>query len=160
MCLHRTTRPLGTPRLPWPALLVALLLLSCAPESRPSDGELRDFVQQARAYQRMYMDGGGHCPDLLGMMADSVHFSENGQEWSRAQLEQFCPHLPKKNVVETVDRHRLIAPGVAYDYVAQLYLRERGDTVRESVSRIWRKSDGEWQVVEMNALRERVVPEG
>jgi len=139
------------------ACVLALLLPACTAESRGS-GAHAEFVEQTRAFQRMYMGGGEHCPELLAMLNDSIRFWENGEEWSRAQLDQFCPHLPRKNVVETVHRHRVLAPGLAHDFVTQLYIRERGDTIRESASRIWQKSDDGWQVVEMNTLRERFDP--
>lgn len=94
----------------WTAAFLALLVVSCSPGRQATKSDLTGFAEQTRACQTLYMGGGDNCPELLATMDHSIRFSDNGEEWSRAQLEQFCPHLPEKDVTETIHRHRLLAP--------------------------------------------------
>jgi len=77
---------------------------------------------------------------------------ENGRKWTYAELERFCPHLPKKNVVYTYHDQRLLDHNLGYDFVSQLYVKHTGDTMRETASCIWQKTDDEWKITTMNNL--------
>lgn len=96
------------------------------------------------------MVGSDNCEEILSGMDEKIQFSENGKTWSYSDLKKFCPHLPKKNVVETFNNQKLINPKLGYDFVSQLYVNKSGDTIRETASRIWEKSNNTWKIIQMN----------
>ena len=106
----------------------------------------------AQDYQSAYMEGSKNCDKILGRMDREIRMWENGSVWSYADLEKFCPHLPSKPVIQTYNKQVLLGHDLGYDYVSQLYLRRRGDTMRETTSRIWKKVGDEWKIVEMNSM--------
>lgn len=133
-------------------LLTVCLSIACSQETTPGEAEATEFAVLARAYQESYVNGSENCERIIEAMDDSIAFSENGTAWSKPELEEFCPHLPQKNVVSTFNDQRLLTRELGYDFVTQLYIRERGDTMRETASRIWQRIDGRWKITQMNNL--------
>lgn len=123
--------------------LTFILGFFMTPYAQESTTELqqKDFEKMAQTYQLKYMQGGENCESIIQAFDKNVKMSENRFSEQIAmtyeQLVQFCSHLPKKEVVQTVTEQRLLSSELGYDYVSQLYLRKSvGDTVRETASRI------------------------
>ncbi len=133
-------------------LIIVVLLSSCQSEINITKAENEAFEEIAQEYQNTYMKGGEHCEAILAAMDESIQFSENGKSWSFSDLEKFCPHLPSKNVINTINNQKLLSRDIGYDFVSQLYINKKGDTLRESASRIWKKSNQSWKIVQMNNL--------
>lgn len=127
-----------------------LLLSSCQSENKTTENENGKFAEMTQIYQETYMEGGENCEKILLAMDEKIQFSENGKSRGFADLEKFCPHLPKKNVVTTFSDQKLINSNVGYDFVSQLYVNIKGDTIRETASRIWEKSNDTWKIIQMN----------
>ena len=89
------------------------------------------------------MSGSENCEDIFNSIdkdvkMSEIRFSEPAKSFTHEQLVQFCPHLPKKQVIETETEQRMISSTLEYDHVSQLYLRKSlGDNVGETSSRIW-----------------------
>jgi hypothetical protein len=116
----------------------------------------KEFEEIARTFQSNYMEGTENCESIIQAFDKNVKMSENrfSQQMTMTyeQLVQFCPHLPKKEVINTVTEQRLLSSELSYDYVSQLYLRKSvGDTVRETSSRIWQIKNGSWKIIHMNS---------
>ena len=115
------------------------------------------FEKVALAFQTKYVGGSENCEDINNSIDEDVkmseiRFSEPAVTFTHAQLVQFCPHLPKKDVIKTETEQRLLSSTLGYDYVCQLYLRKSlGDTVRETTSRIWELKNNEWKIIQMNS---------
>ena len=135
-------------------LFAILLLCSCQSNPEAPDFTIEEFQEMAQKYQELYMDGGANCELILMAMHKSIRFSENGKNWSYSDLEKYCPHLPKKEVISTVNDQRLLNPTLGYDWVSQLFTTSKGDTVRETASRIWQKDNDTWKIIQMNNLLE------
>lgn len=98
------------------------------------------------------MEGSKNCDQILAAMNEDTKMWENGNTWSFSDLKEYCPHLPKKNVIEMYNNQKLLNHDLGYDYVSQLYISPHGDTLRETVSRIWKITDNAWKIAEMNNL--------
>jgi hypothetical protein len=120
------------------------------------EAKQKEFEEIAQTFQANYMEGSENCESIIQAIDKDVKMSENkfSQQMSMTyeQLVQFCPHLPKKEVISTITEQRLLSSELAFDYVTQLYLRKSvGDTVRETSSRIWELKDGNWKIIQMNS---------
>jgi len=103
------------------------------------------------------MDGGENCETILAAIDENIEMWENGNIWTYSDMEKFCPHLPKKNVVDTYNDRKLLSSDLGNDFVSQLYVTAKGDTIRETVSRIWKKRSQTWKIVQMNNLLNQEV---
>lgn len=144
-------------------LILLLALTASAVEAQPSDSlrATEAFASTVESYQSMYMEGeDDDCDEITGMLDDDLVFQENGKAWTKAEMVQFCSHLPNKEVIETASSHARLTEDLAYDFVSQLYwARDREGSFRETTSRVWRRSGGEWKIVRMDTARSRVVDE-
>lgn len=126
------------------------LLASCTHEPPISDSESAEFQQVAEDFQRLYVDGAENCARILPTIAEDVEMVENGQVWTHADLEQYCPHLLKKRVVESWSDHALLGPELAYDFTSVVFENDAGGRGRETTARVWAKRAGRWSIVRMN----------
>lgn len=139
-------------------LLIIFLLSACTSISNAQNtaNQQREFEEIAQTFQKKYMGGNENCDDILKSLDDNIQMSEITflapvKSFSYEQIVQFCPHLPKKQVIETTTEQKLLTAELGYDYVNQLYLRKSvGDTVRETSSRIWANKNGGWKIIQMN----------
>lgn len=137
-------------------LIVPLFILSCKTDHSFSDAQEIEFKNVALSYQSKYMGGSENCEAILNLMDENIKmsellFSEPLKFYTYDELNTFCPHLPKKQIIESVTEQRLLNPSQGYDFVSQTFLRSNGkDTLRETSSRIWEKKNGEWKIVQMN----------
>jgi len=67
---------------------------------------------------------------------------------TQEQLVQFCPLLPKKDVIITETEQRIMSSELGYNYVSQLYLRK---IAGETSSGIWKLKDDGCEVIQMNS---------
>ena len=140
-------------------LLVIILIpiLSCTSNTAITEEDQKEFEKVAQSFQTKYMGGSENCEEIINSIDEDIkmseiQFSAPAMSLTYEQLVQFCPHLPKKQVIETETEQRLISPTIGYDYVSQLYLRKSvGDTVRETASRIWKFRNNEWKIIQMNS---------
>jgi len=109
----------------------------------------------AQTYQTIYNEGSENCDQILAAIDENIEMWENGRIWSYSDLEKFCPHLPKKNVVEIYNDQTLLDHNLGYDFVSQLFVVQSGDTMRETSSRLWQKHDTTWKIVKMKNLISR-----
>ena len=118
--------------------------------------QAQDFKEVAQAYQSKYMNGAQNCDEIMNSMDEDIKmsellFSEPLRVYTFKQLKEFCPHLPKKDIIQSTTEQRLLTPTLGYDYVSQTFLRSSGeDTLRETSSRIWKLKDGKWKIIQMN----------
>lgn len=137
-------------------IVVLIVVAACSNEQAPTGLEEIEFRKTAVAFQYEYMGGSANCAAILNAIDENVRMSETQfgsppMDFSYEELQQFCPHLPDKQVIKTVSEQRLLTPNLGYDYVSQLYLRTSvGDTARETSARIWQKKDGVWKIIQMN----------
>ena len=137
-------------------LIIATLLISCNNDYSFSKAQENDFKEVVRSYQSKYMDGAQNCDYIINSMDKNIRmselrFSEPLKFYTLNELEEFCPHLPKKQIFQTVTEQRLLNSSQGYDFVSQTFLRSNGlDTLRETSSRIWEIKKGVWKIVQMN----------
>jgi hypothetical protein len=136
-------------------LISGIIFYSIAQES-VTESQQKEFERIAQTFQTKYMQGSENCDYLIQAFDKNVKMSEiqftRQMQMTYEQLVQFCPHLPKKEVIQTVTEQRLLTTDLAYDYVSQLYLRKsKGDTIRETSSRIWKLKNNEWKIIQMNS---------
>ena len=98
------------------------------------------------------MEGSENLEIILASLDKNIKMWENGKIWTYEDREKYGPHLPKKNVIETYNDQKLLDSGLGYDYVSMLYINSKGDTLRETASRIWKNKDQKWKIVSMNNL--------
>lgn len=138
-------------------LILIIPILSCTSNKGITEEEQLKFKQMALTFQVKYMDGSENCEDIINSIDQDVKMSEirfsgPAVSYTHEQLVQFCPHLPKKDVIDTETEQRLLSSTLGYDYVTQLYLRKSlGDTIRETSSRIWKFKNNEWKIIQMNS---------
>ena len=138
-----------------PTLILGILMNSYAQDPN-QEAKQKGFEEIAKTFQANYMEGSESCESIIKAIDKDVKMSENRfaqqMTMTHEQLVQFCPHLPKKEVINTITEQRLLSSELGYDYVTQLYLRKSvGDTVRETSSRIWKFKDGGWKIIQMNS---------
>jgi hypothetical protein len=136
--------------------LVLGIIINSYAQGTTTEEQQNAFEEIAQNFQANYMEGSENCESIIHAFDQKVKMSENRfsqqMNMSYEQLIQFCPHLPKKEVLNTVTEQRLLSSESGYDYVSQLYLRKSvGDTVRETSSRIWELKDGGWKIIQMNS---------
>ena len=118
--------------------------------------QAKEFERIAQNFQVKYNAGKDNCEFILNSIDKNIQMSEIAfsaplKIFTYEQLEQFCPHLPKKEIIETTSEQRLFGSNIGYDYVTQLYLRKSaGDTLRETSSKIWENKNGVWKIIHMN----------
>lgn len=147
-------------------ILLAPLLIAlhfcCKAQNQFTDTQQKEFEETVRTFQTKYVAGNDNCEYIINFIDKNVkmseaRFSEPAKNFTYQQLKQFCPHLPKKLIIETITEQRLLSPQLGYDFVSQLYLRKSlGDTVRETTSRIWEHKDGIWKIIQLNTLLSKV----
>ena len=142
-------------------VLLALTTLPAEAQSADTTRASEELANAARSFQRLYMGGADEdCDGILAAIDDDVVFQENGKVWTREELAQFCPHLPFKDVIDSTSSHEILTDELAYDFVSELYWgANRKDTFRETISRVWRRSDGAWKIVHMDVARSQVLDE-
>lgn len=138
-------------------LILLALLTSCKTNNSVTQAEIDKFEQLTQSYQTAYMEGSENCEEILAAMDENIKMWENGKVWTYSDLENFCPHLPQKNVVQTFNDQKLLDSNLGYDFVSQLYVSTKGDTMRETVSRIWKKKSNTWKIIRMNNLLKKEV---
>lgn len=138
-------------------IALTLLLLSCSSNTITETDE-REFSQITERYQEMYIDGDdSNCDELLDMVDKNIEFNENGATWTKTNMIDYCPYLPKKDVFETLSEQKLLSADLAYDFVNQLYLTQDQDTISETSSRLWKKLNGDWKIIKMNVVRYKIT---
>ncbi len=133
-------------------ILIIILFASCNNQKPHTEADKKAFEEMAHSYQINYTGGSINCEQILAAMNEETKMWENGNTWTFSDLKKYCPHLPKKNVIETYNNQKLINNEVGYDFVSQLYISQHGDTIRETISRIWKKTDNAWKISVMNNL--------
>jgi len=137
------------------SIILLILFVSCSTDTKISDTQIKDFQEMAQTYQTIYNEGSENCDQILAAIDENIEMWENGRIWSYSDLEKFCPHLPKKNVVEIYNDQTLLDHNLGYDFVSQLFVVQSGDTMRETSSRLWQKHDTTWKIVKMKNLISR-----
>ncbi|MEK6153545.1 hypothetical protein WIW50_09805 [Flavobacteriaceae bacterium 3-367] len=133
-------------------LILVITFFSCKPDKAFTETEQKEFEKMAQAYQSIYMEGGENLDEILAGIDKSIQMWENGKIWTYDDMVKFGPHLPKKTVIENYDEQKLLERDLGYDFVSILYINTKGDTLRETTSRIWKNSDKKWQIVYMSNL--------
>ncbi len=139
-------------------LLVVIWTCTTNAQNSITANQQIEFEEIARTFQKKYVAGNENCDEILmafdkNVQMSEIAFSGSVKSFSYEQLVQFCPHLPKKQVIETITEQKLLTSKIGYDYVSQLYLRVSvGDTVRETSSKIWEKKNGVWKIIQVNSL--------
>lgn len=133
-------------------LILIILFSSCNKENRITESDKIAFEETAQNYQKIYMDGGKNCEQILAAMNEDVEMWESGKIWTLSDLKKFCSHLPNKKVIETYSNQKLLSKEIGYDYVSQLYISQTGDTLRETSSKIWKNTDGTWKISQMDNI--------
>ena len=99
------------------------------------------------------MQGAEKLDAILSKMDRNLQMWENDKVWTYELIEKFGPHLPKKNVINVYDEQILLDRKLGYDFVTMVYINTiTQDTMRETSSRIWRKSENGWKVTNMSNL--------
>jgi len=138
-------------------LLIAPLLIGCTSNSI-IELHFEEFTSTVQNYQSMYVEGDeDNCDKILAMVDENIEFTENGETWTKSDMIQYCPYLPKKDVFETISNHKLLTSELAYDFVNQLYLNQDKDTMSEITSRIWKKFGDDWNITKMDIVRYQIV---
>jgi len=147
------------------SLIIWVLLVACTQQKSPSESEIstqtisleeqQAFENMAQAYQTKYMMGSENLEDILAGLDEDIQMWENGKIWSYNDLVKYGPHLQKKRVVETYNDQKLLSDDLGYDYVSMIYINSEGDSLRETASRIWKKSEEKWKIISMNNLINR-----
>ena len=138
-------------------LLLTPFLVSCTSNSI---GEMNaeEFAATVQNYQSMYIEGRvDNCDMILAMVDENIAFTENGETWTKSDMIQYCPHLPEKNVFETISNQKLFTSEFAYDFVNQLYLNQDKDTMSETTSRVWKKTGDGWKITKMDIVRYQIA---
>ena len=97
--------------------------------------QAQDFKEVAQAYQSAYMGGAQNCDAIMNSMDEDIKmsellFSEPLRVYTFKQLKEFCPHLPKKDIIQSTTEQRLLTPTLMYDYVSQTFLRSSGEDMK------------------------------
>ena len=141
-------------------LVLAILFISCNSEPPITDSEQKEFTEMAQAYQQDIMQGAEKLDAILAKMDRNLQMWENDKIWTYKLIEEFGPHLPKKEVINVYNEQILLYRDLGYDYVTMLYVSTiSGDTLRETASRIWKKTDQGWKVTYMSNLIKRELTE-
>ena len=134
-------------------LLLVGLIISCNSETPITEADQNEFAAMTQAYQSKYIEGSKNLDEILAVMDPEIKMWENGNIWTYDDMVKFGPHLPAKNVIETFNQQKLLRSDLGYDFVSQLYISSQsGDTLRETASRVWQKSGGQWKIIQMNNL--------
>lgn len=138
------------------AIVILVLGLNSTAQNSIGEDLEKEFKEKAQSFQSSYTGGSENCEEIINSMDPDIRmselrFSEESKVYTYEQLVQFCPHLPRKEVIQTSTEQRLFSENFGYDYVSQLYLRKsQGDTLRETSSRIWENKNGKWRIIHMN----------
>lgn len=60
---------------------------------------------------------------------------ENGEKWSHAQMEQYCPNLPHTEVLSRWADVEVLRPDLACDFATAVYQVEESPPGRETALR-------------------------
>ena len=134
----------------------ALALTLIAPTALGSTDEL---LQAVMIEQQAFEDG--ECDKLLTILDEDVTFYANGQRWSHAQVGKFCRNIKRpfgagRAPIEDTVTPYLVTPEHGYTVRNFLWEDAQDNKMREVVTKVWRKQDGEWNILHFQST---VVPE-
>lgn len=132
-------------------IVLAILIFSCNSNEGITEFEQNEFEKMAQGWNSKYMQGSKNLEEILSGLDENLDMWENGKIWTYKEVEKFGSHLPKKDVLESYNDQKLLKKSLGYDYVSLKYISSiSGDTMRETSSRLWKLSDGDWKIIRMN----------
>ena len=134
-------------------LILVIAFYSCNSDRPITETEQKEFEKMAQSWHNSYMQGSVNLEEILSGLDENIVMWENGKVWTYDEVEEFGPHLPKKNILETYNDQKLLKKDLGYDYVSQKYISTiTGDTMRETSSRLWKLKNENWKIARMNNL--------
>ena len=141
-------------------IILIIFFISCNTEIPISEDEQKEFAEMCRAYQLDIMGGADKLDAILAKMDKNLQMWENDKVWTYELIEKFGPHLPKKKVIDVFDEQILLERNLGYDFTTLVYISPiTQDTMRETSSRIWKKSEDGWKITNMSNLIKRELTE-
>ena len=96
----------------------------------------------------------GDCTKVLDMMEDSITFLANGNRVpSKEVIGKFCNSLPRpfqKPMSDALEFYVLDSTS-GYSLRNLVYLNKKGIKIQEYVTKIWRKTDGQWKISHLHS---------
>ena len=116
----------------------------------PYDFE-EQFNKVSKKYQDDYMNA--RCDAILPILDEHLVIYENGEQWPYEKVKAYCPKLPVKPVISTERNYNILDETKVYEFVSQQYEINSKEPINETVARIWKFSNGEWKIVQMDISR-------
>lgn len=96
----------------------------------------------------------GDCETVLGLMAENITFYANGNPSPpREMIRKFCEKIPrpfKQPKKECLAFHPLNEQSV-YVVRTMEYAKDANTLIKEVVTKIWNKKNGEWKIVHLHS---------
>lgn len=101
----------------------------------------------------------GECDKVLGLMEDSITFLANGNRVPSKQIVgKFCNSIPRPFKEAFVDKLDVYPLTNKSGYVIRTleFPNDEKTKMQEYVTKIWRKTDGEWKISHLHSTVKKV----
>ena len=101
----------------------------------------------------------GNCDQVLQLMANEITYLANGRKVpSKEIIAKFCNSIPrpfKKADIDTLEIYP-ISNESGYTIRTLEYPNDEKTKMQEYVTKIWKKSDGEWKIIHLHSTVKEV----
>lgn len=112
------------------------------------------FDLQSAALKEQSAFKEGNCNEVLNMMEDDITFLANGRKIpSKSIVEKFCNSVTrpfKKPIIDKLDVFPLTTDS-GYTVRTLEYHKDEKTKILEYVTKIWKKTDGEWKISHLHS---------
>ena len=101
----------------------------------------------------------GDCEIVLNHMAEDITFLANGKKVpSKKVVGKFCNSIPRPFKTALIDKLDIypLTETTAYVIRTLEYLKDEKTKMSEYVTKIWKKTDGEWKITHLHSTVKEV----
>ena len=121
------------------------------------DSIKNEISQAVEAEQNAFKEG--DCDKVLELMDDKITFLANGRiAPSKSVVSKFCLSVPRPFKNPTFDKVEIYPISETVGYVIRNleYHKDESTKISELVTKIWKKSDGEWRITHLHSTVKEV----
>lgn len=101
----------------------------------------------------------GDCAQVLEMMEDNITFLANGRKvTSKKIIQKFCNSIPRPFKTAHIDTLAIypLSKETGYSIKTLEYRTDEDTKTQEYVTKIWRKTNGQWKISHLHSTVKKV----
>ena len=133
--------------------------------SNPANAQKQDLIDvKSEISQAAYLEQNafkeGNCEQVLDLMDNEITFLANGRKVNSKQIiGKFCNSIPrpfKKPINDTLTIYPLTNES-GYTIRTLVYPKDDKTKMQEYVTKIWKKTDGNWKITHLHSTVKEVA---